>query len=196
MQRAAKAQAVYQMASQNPQSFKINETYKYVFRLLGLSGAETLLQDQTAPPPPDLKGQAALINAQAKSKEADAKMAGVQVDHLNAVVDGENRAQDRTARVDIAHIKLKGDLIKQDAAQQHEHQVLNTSLMSDHVLAAKKARNDQIAQHTDLSAAADQQQAGLGADALMQLHQAREDRLHHAADLMQPDVSPTQDQPQ
>jgi hypothetical protein len=118
VQRAAKAQVIYQMAKDNPAGFDTAEVYKTVFSMLGLSGAEGLLKKQDAPAPPPLKEQAALISAQANMKNAETKSEQVQSDIADTHMDDQNRDLDRQSEEKKAALKFAEAVVTHNAEGQ------------------------------------------------------------------------------
>lgn len=105
--RIMKAQAVYQMAAADPQSFDKREVYIRTLGTLGINNPEALFAkpQQGAPPPQDLAGQAAMLAGQAAMIEAQSKQAGVEVQREKVAV--EAKKVEVKAATDAAGIRSK-----------------------------------------------------------------------------------------
>lgn len=128
IQRIAKAQAVYQLAKDNPNAFDQREVYQYVLGALGVTMADQLLNNQPAQQQPDLKGQAAMASAQAAMISAQAKKEQVEADIRNTSMEDENRDLDRQSEERKAAMKLAGDAIVHNAVPQTDALLKNQDL--------------------------------------------------------------------
>ena len=187
VQRIAKAQALYQLAKDNPAAFDQRAIYHLVIKGLGFSMPDQLLNNQPPQQGVDPKSQADLLTAQAKMQEAQNKAQAVQVDHLNAVVDGQNRAQDREAREKIAQLNFQRDLLLHGSKQELEKQKLAATQQQAVVglLHQRQTQADKLASDHLLQQRRDEQAM------LRQHHQAQENRAHKVIDILnQPNPNP------
>lgn len=112
MQRVMKAQALYQMASADPNGFDKPAVYKRVFKMIGIDDGMALLAAPAPPgaPPPDPKAASAAESNQVKLQTATMATAQKQQDsELKAheiAVESLDKAADRAAREKIAADKL------------------------------------------------------------------------------------------
>jgi hypothetical protein len=157
LQRIMRAQAVYMVASAHPELFVIDKTLNYLLKSVGVTNPQHLLQPpQQMAPPPDPKAQAAMISAQAQQTTAQAKMADVQSRAQNQKAENADKDAQRQTDVQVAQMKLKGQMIEhagktqadalsQVSSQQHERAIAQakidseerqhaTGLVSDHLL--------------------------------------------------------------
>jgi hypothetical protein len=119
MQRVMRAQAVYMMASANPQKFDQDAVYRYVFGMMGVNDWKQFM----APPPPpnaqpqmDPKTAGNLMQIRAKAQSAaESNAQKLEQNQLRAhevALESQDRAADRESREKIAEMKSADDRLK------------------------------------------------------------------------------------
>jgi hypothetical protein len=130
LQRIGKAQAVYQLAKDNPNAFDQREVYQYVLKSLGVTMADSLLNNQPPQPQqaPDLKGQASMVSAQAALISAQVKKEQVEADIKNTSMEDQNRDLDRQSEERKAALKFASDVVVHGAESQAQGLLDNPEL--------------------------------------------------------------------
>jgi len=106
--RIQKAMAIKQLQSQNPTLYDPKKVDERILTMLGIEDAMDLFVPPMpqGPPPPD----PALMMAQAKMIDSQAKMAEVKVKEAHAVSDAQNDAADRESKERIAMLQLAREI--------------------------------------------------------------------------------------
>lgn len=135
VQRIMKAQAVYQMAQQDPVSFDKPSVYKLIGDTIRVSNFESLLAKGPPPapsaPPPTVADLAKMKSADADMIEAQTKASASKSQDAIDAADAQNRAADRQSKEKIASLdlakeqlavegKLKAQAFQAGHDQQHE----------------------------------------------------------------------------
>ena len=106
--RIQKAMAIKQLQTQNPTLYDPKKVDERILTMLGIEDAMDLFvpPPPPMPPPPD----PAMIMAQAKMIDSQAKMAEVKVKEAHAVSDAQNDAADRESKERIAMLQLAREI--------------------------------------------------------------------------------------
>jgi len=106
--RIQKAMAIKQLQSQNPTLYDPKKVDERILTMLGIEDAMDLFvpPPPPMPPPPD----PAMVMAQAKMIDSQAKMAEVKVKEAHAVSDAQNDAADRESKERIAMLQLAREI--------------------------------------------------------------------------------------
>jgi len=106
--RIQKAMAIKQLQTQNPTLYDPKKVDERILTMLGIEDAMDLFMPPMppGPPPPD----PALMLAQAKMVDSQAKMAEVKVKEAHAVSDAQNDAADRESKERIAMLQLAREI--------------------------------------------------------------------------------------
>jgi hypothetical protein len=106
--RIQKAMAIKQLQTQNPTLYDPKKVDERILTMLGIEDAMDLFVPPMppGPPPPD----PALMLAQAKMVDSQAKMAEVKVKEAHAVSDAQNDAADRESKERIAMLQLAREI--------------------------------------------------------------------------------------
>lgn len=165
LQRIGRAQALYQMAVQNPQLFQIAAVLEYILRAMGITNPDSLTNpDGAQAPPPDPKALAAKASAEAATTKANASMIDAQTKAKTAQADIAARSQESQndvaiqqmessdvrfkARADLAKHAgdRKADLASQASSQVHERLMQDKDLAAGHVEQARGIVSDHALQ--------------------------------------------------
>lgn len=173
IQRIMRAQALYQMAKADPQLFQLSVVLKYVIQNgLRIANPDAFTQPpQNQAPPPSPEAQAKLIQAQADTVNAGAKMADVQLRAKNLGVENQNRDADRAADLKIAAVKLKTEEV-----------IHKRGLAADAASQASSQQHDMQKHAMGLGAAAQEHATGVGADMTQHATGLVSDHAMQAAD--------------
>ena len=106
--RIQKAMAIKQLQTQNPTLYDPKKVDERILTMLGIEDAMDLFvpPPPPMPPPPD----PAMVMAQAKMIDSQAKMAEVKVKEAHAVSDAQNDAADRESKERIAMLQLAREI--------------------------------------------------------------------------------------
>lgn len=106
--RIQKAMAIKQLQSQNPTLYDAKKVDERILTMLGIEDAMDLFVPPMppGPPPPD----PAMVMAQAKMIDSQAKMSEVKVKEAHAVSDAQNDAADRESKERIAMLQLAREI--------------------------------------------------------------------------------------
>ena len=177
MQRIGKAQALYQLAKDDPAAFDVTEVRKVVLRAMGWGQPDAFLNQNQQAAAPDPKAEAALIAAQAAQTNAQAKLQDTQLRAKNIDVENENRDQDRAADLHIADTKLQTEKLIHGAQLASDHALQDKKLGAEDVMHQRGVAADlhssgqELAQERQLSA------GGFVADHVAQTHDRQHDMV-------------------
>lgn len=127
MMRVMKATAVKQLQQANPELYNDREVDLRILRVIGWSNPESMFKppQPAAAAPPDLIGQASMI-------EAQAKLAGVKVDEQKVAVEAvkakqqsEDKAADRASKEKIEVLRLAADVSQNPAGEPVAQEVID-----------------------------------------------------------------------
>lgn len=127
MMRVMKATAVKQLQQANPELYNDREVDLRILRVIGWSNPESMFKppQPAAAAPPDLIGQASMI-------EAQAKLAGVKVDEQKVAVEAvkarqqsEDKAADRASKEKIEVLRLAADVSQNPAGEPAAQEVID-----------------------------------------------------------------------
>ena len=106
--RIQKAMAIKQLQTQNPTLYDPKKVDERILTMLGIEDAMDLFvpPPPPMPPPPD----PAMVMAQAKMIDSQAKMSEVKVKEAHAVSDAQNDAADRESKERIAMLQLAREI--------------------------------------------------------------------------------------
>lgn len=173
-QRILRAQALYQMAKENPSLFQVMAVLNYVLRTIGVQSPDSLTNAAGANgPPPDpkalaaqaqadaakLKAQAAVTDAETKASTAQADIAARTQESQNDLKIQQMESSDVRfkARADIAKhaSEQKADALSQASSQIHERIMHGAGLAADHVQQVRGIVSDHALQRNEQEHAAE-----------------------------------------
>jgi len=126
--RIQKAMAIKQLQTQNPTLYDPKKVDERILTMLGIEDAMDLFMPPMppGPPPPD----PALMLAQAKMVDSQAKMAEVKVKEAHAVSDAQNDAADRESKERIAMLQLAREIAVHPESASTAEQLIKPDLQS------------------------------------------------------------------
>jgi hypothetical protein len=181
-QRIGKAQALYQIAKDDPAAFDVTEVRKVVLRAMGWGQPDAFLNQNQGAAPPDPKAQAALISAQAAQTGATAKLQDVALRAKNIDIENENRDKDRMADLHIADTKLKTEKVIHGTQLASDHALQDKQLGADDLMHQRGVAADLHTQGNELAAQRQMHNGGLVADHVANVHEHIMDAAAQAAE--------------
>jgi len=126
--RIQKAMAIKQLQTQNPTLYDPKKVDERILTMLGIEDAMDLFMPPMppGPPPPD----PALMLAQAKMVDSQAKMAEVKVKEAHAVSDAQNDAADRESKERIAMLQLAREIAVHPESASTAEQFIKPDIQS------------------------------------------------------------------
>ena len=126
--RIQKAMAIKQLQTQNPTLYDPKKVDERILTMLGIEDAMDLFMPPMppGPPPPD----PALMLAQAKMVDSQAKMAEVKVKEAHAVSDAQNDAADRESKERIAMLQLAREIAVHPESASTAEQLIKPDLQT------------------------------------------------------------------
>ena len=126
--RIQKAMAIKQLQTQNPTLYDPKKVDERILTMLGIEDAMDLFvpPPPPMPPPPD----PAMVMAQAKMIDSQAKMAEVKVKEAHAVSDAQNDAADRESKERIAMLQLAREIAVHPESASTAEQFIKPSIQN------------------------------------------------------------------
>lgn len=165
LHRIAKATIIDALVSKYPQDMDHRASLKRILRTADID-ADGLLQQQTAPPPPDPRMMAIQAKAQAEQMKAQIDQTRVQIEAASAQMKFQDAQQERAFKAQMQNFEIYLEKLRVQAEMiihAHDMQRDNAKAQSDIQTKQVQAAHGLITDH--IGAQADQQQAA-------QAHQA------------------------
>ena len=162
LQRMLRNAALYQMAKDDPGSFNVLRIRQACIRGIGFSNPDQYLNQNPAPPPPDPKGQAAVLTGQADLIDAQTKAQELEFKRNTWGGDVDKASMDNKTKLAVAHTQLQREQMIQQGEMARAGQSDKAKLAGDHMQRQHEAAENQKdrmheAQQTQQQAAVDMQ---------------------------------------
>jgi len=139
LHRIAKATIIDALVSKYPQDMDHRASLKRILRTADID-AEGLLQQQTAPPPPDPRMMAIQSKAQAEQMKAQIDQARVQIEAAKAQAQFQDQQQERAFKEKMQQTEIYLQQLRVQAEMIiHAHDLQRVKQESEHGMALKQA---------------------------------------------------------
>ena len=189
LHRIAKATIIDTLVQKYPQDMDKRACLKRIMRIADID-SEGLMQQQTAPPPPDPRMVAIQAKAQAEQMKAQIDQAKVYIQQQTAQANFQDKAQERAfkERMQQFEIALEQERVKAEMIiHAHDIQRDNVSAQSDMAVKQATAAHGIIADHVqgqaELQQTAQKHQLEIGANAQKHAQEIAAQRQKHEQDL-------------
>jgi hypothetical protein len=189
LHRIAKATIIDTLVQKYPQDMDKRAALKRIMRIADID-SEGLMQNQTAPPPPDPRMEAIKAKAAAEQMKAQIDQAKVQIQAQTSQMTFADKEKERAFKQQMQQYEMQLEQLRVQAEMViHAHDIQRDNMSAQSDMAVKQATAvhgiiaDHAAGQADLQQTAQKHQLEIGANAQKHMQEIAAQRQKHEQDL-------------